>query len=77
MALNLEPDNVGVVVFGNDKLIREGDVVKRTGAIVDVPVGDSILGRVVDALGNPIDGKGPITGGKRLMNYNLVFNIFL
>lgn len=65
MALNLEPDNVGVVVFGNDKLIREGDIVKRTGAIVDVPVGDSILGRVVDALGNPIDGKGPITGGKR------------
>merc|ERR1712131_299410 len=60
MALNLEPDNVGVVVFGNDKLIKEGDVVKRTGAIVDVPVGKEILGRVVDALGNPIDGKGPI-----------------
>merc|ERR1712184_11324 len=60
MALNLEPDNVGVVVFGNDKLIKEGDVVKRTGAIVDVPVGNEILGRVVDALGNPIDGKGPI-----------------
>jgi len=60
MALNLEPDNVGVVVFGNDKLIKEGDVVKRTGAIVDVPVGIEILGRVVDALGNPIDGKGPI-----------------
>ena len=57
MALNLEPDNVGVVVFGNDKLIKEGDVVKRTGAIVDVPVGRGILGRVVDALGNPIDGK--------------------
>ena len=57
MALNLEPDNVGVVVFGNDKLIKEGDVVKRTGAIVDVPVGKGILGRVVDALGNPIDGK--------------------
>ena len=65
MALNLEPDNVGVVVFGNDKLIREGDIVKRTGAIVDVPVGEAILGRVVDALGIPIDGKGPITGGKR------------
>ncbi|XP_076034139.1 ATP synthase subunit alpha blw, mitochondrial [Oratosquilla oratoria] len=61
MALNLEPDNVGVVVFGNDKLIREGDIVKRTGAIVDVPVGEEILGRVVDALGNAIDGKGPIT----------------
>jgi len=65
MALNLEPDNVGVVVFGNDKLIREGDIVKRTGAIVDVPVGDGILGRVVDALGNAIDGKGPIEGGLR------------
>ncbi|KAK8374841.1 hypothetical protein O3P69_017724 [Scylla paramamosain] len=65
MALNLEPDNVGVVVFGNDKLIREGDIVKRTGAIVDVPVGEAILGRVVDALGNTIDGKGPITGGQR------------
>lgn len=60
MALNLEPDNVGVVVFGNDKVIREGDIVKRTGAIVDVPVGEALLGRVVDALGNPIDGKGPI-----------------
>jgi len=60
MALNLEPDNVGVVVFGNDKLIKEGDIVKRTGAIVDVPVGRELLGRVVDALGNPIDGKGPI-----------------
>merc|ERR1711911_76132 len=60
MALNLESDNVGVVVFGNDKLIKEGDIVKRTGAIVDVPVGNEILGRVVDALGNPIDGKGPI-----------------
>jgi len=61
MALNLEPDNVGVVVFGNDKLIKEGDIVKRTGAIVDVPVGSELLGRVVDALGNPIDGKGPVT----------------
>lgn len=57
MALNLEPDNVGVVVFGNDKLIKEGDIVKRTGAIVDVPVGKELLGRVVDALGNAIDGK--------------------
>jgi len=65
MALNLEPDNVGVVVFGNDKLIKEGDIVKRTGAIVDVPVGMEILGRVVDALGNPIDGKGPIACKER------------
>ncbi|KAJ8939641.1 hypothetical protein NQ314_011061, partial [Rhamnusium bicolor] len=65
MALNLEPDNVGVVVFGNDKLIKEGDIVKRTGAIVDVPVGDQILGRVVDALGNPIDGKGPLNTKQR------------
>jgi len=65
MALNLEPDNVGVVVFGNDRLIKEGDVVKRTGAIVDVPIGDELLGRVVDALGNPIDGKGPFKGAKR------------
>merc|ERR1711863_15418 len=60
MALNLEPDNVGVVVFGNDKLIKEGDIVKRTGAIVDVPVGNEILGAIVDALGNPIDSAGPI-----------------
>ncbi|KAI9349683.1 P-loop containing nucleoside triphosphate hydrolase protein [Obelidium mucronatum] len=60
MALNLEPDNVGIVVFGNDRLIKEGDIVKRTGAIVDVPVGAGLLGRVVDALGNPIDGKGPL-----------------
>merc|ERR1711885_13015 len=65
MALNLEPDNVGVVVFGNDKLIKEGDVVKRTGAIVDVPVGMECLGRVVDALGNPIDGKGPLGSAER------------
>jgi len=65
MALNLEPDNVGIVVFGNDKLIKEGDIVKRTGAIVDVPIGDELLGRVVDALGNPIDGKGAFTKAKR------------
>lgn len=65
MALNLEPDNVGVVVFGNDKLIMEGDIVKRTGAIVDVPIGDELLGRVVDALGNPIDGKGAFKNAKR------------
>jgi F-type H+-transporting ATPase subunit alpha len=60
MALNLEADNVGVVIFGNDRGIKEGDTVKRTGAIVEVPVGKELLGRVVDALGNPIDGKGPI-----------------
>ena len=60
MALNLEADNVGVVIFGSDSEIREGDVVKRTGTIVDVPVGKGLLGRVVDGLGNPIDGKGPI-----------------
>src|SRR5579863_5419173 len=60
MALNLETDNVGVVIFGNDRGIKEGDTVKRTGAIVDTPVGKGLLGRVVDALGNPIDGKGPI-----------------
>ena len=60
MALNLEADNVGVVIFGSDAEIREGDTVKRTGTIVDVPVGKGLLGRVVDALGNPIDGKGPI-----------------
>src|ERR671929_448796 len=60
MALNLEADNVGVVIFGNDRGIKEGDTVKRTGAIVDTPVGKGLLGRVVDALGNPIDGKGPI-----------------
>jgi F-type H+-transporting ATPase subunit alpha len=65
MALNLEADNVGVVIFGNDTLIKEGDTVKRTGAIVDVPVGAALLGRVVDALGNPIDGKGPIVASKR------------
>src|SRR5277367_1138306 len=60
MALNLESDNVGVVIFGDDRAIREGDLVKRTGAIVEVPVGKGLLGRVVDALGNPIDGKGPL-----------------
>ena len=60
MALNLESDNVGVVIFGDDRSIKEGDTVKRTGAIVDVPVGKELLGRVVDALGNPIDGKGSL-----------------
>merc|ERR1719313_67135 len=62
MALNLENDNVGVVVFGNDRAIKEGDTVKRTGAIIDIAVGDGLLGRVVDGLGDPIDGKGPLTG---------------
>jgi len=65
MALNLETDNVGVVLFGEDRGIKEGDVVKRTGSIVDVPVGKGLLGRVVDALGNPIDGKGPIEDVER------------
>jgi F-type H+-transporting ATPase subunit alpha len=60
MALNLEADNVGVVIFGDDRAVKEGDIVKRTGAIVDVPVGKGLLGRVVDGLGNPIDGKGPL-----------------
>jgi F-type H+-transporting ATPase subunit alpha len=65
MALNLETDNVGIVIFGNDREIKEGQTVKRTGAIVDVPVGKGLLGRVVDALGNPIDGKGPIKSAER------------
>jgi F-type H+/Na+-transporting ATPase subunit alpha len=65
MALNLEDDNVGVVIFGSDQEIKEGDTVKRTGAIVEVPVGKGLLGRVVDALGNPIDGKGPIESSER------------
>ena len=65
MALNLETDNVGVVIFGNDRSIKEGDVVKRTGSIVDTPVGMGLLGRVVDGLGNPIDGKGPIVHTER------------
>eukprot|EP00306_Pavlova_sp_CCMP459_P005126 CAMPEP_0185161198 /NCGR_PEP_ID=MMETSP1139-20130426/4668_1 /TAXON_ID=298111 /ORGANISM="Pavlova sp., Strain CCMP459" /LENGTH=556 /DNA_ID=CAMNT_0027726447 /DNA_START=29 /DNA_END=1699 /DNA_ORIENTATION=- len=62
MALNLENDNVGIVVFGNDSVIKEGDTVKRTGSIIDMPVGLGMLGRVVDALGNPVDGKGPVAG---------------
>ena len=65
MALNLEIDNVGVVIFGSDQDIKEGDTVKRTKSIVDVPAGDGLLGRVVDALGNPIDGKGPIAFAER------------
>ena len=65
MALNLEVDNVGIVIFGSDRDIKEGDTVKRTGAIVEVPVGKELLGRVVDPLGNPIDGKGPIKSKER------------
>src|SRR3712207_4836885 len=65
MALNLETDNVGIDIFGSDREIAEGQTVKRTGAIVDVPVGKGLLGRVVDALGNPIDGKGPIEAAER------------
>ncbi|HQT75796.1 MAG TPA: F0F1 ATP synthase subunit alpha [Rhodopila sp.] len=65
MALNLETDNVGVVIFGDDRQIREGDTVARTGSIVDVPAGPGLLGRVVDGLGNPIDGKGPIVAAER------------
>src|SRR5262249_58622474 len=65
MALNLENDNVGIVIFGADREIKEGQTVKRTRAIVDTPVGKGLLGRVVDALGNPIDGKGPIQASER------------
>ncbi|MFA6266403.1 MAG: F0F1 ATP synthase subunit alpha [Pseudolabrys sp.] len=65
MALNLESDNVGIVIFGGDREIKEGQTVKRTGSIVDVPIGKGLLGRVVDALGNPIDGKGPIQADTR------------
>ncbi|MFC0281809.1 F0F1 ATP synthase subunit alpha [Falsigemmobacter intermedius] len=65
MALNLETDNVGIVIFGDDRSIKEGDTVKRTKSIVDVPAGDALLGRVVDGLGNPIDGKGPIASTER------------
>ncbi|WP_108262173.1 F0F1 ATP synthase subunit alpha [Mangrovicoccus ximenensis] len=65
MALNLEADNVGVVIFGSDQDIKEGDTVKRTREIVDVPAGDALLGRVVDALGNPLDGKGPIEAAEK------------
>ena len=65
MALNLESDNVGVVIFGSDRDIKEGDTVKRTNSIVDVPAGNGLLGRVVDGLGNPLDGKGPIDASER------------
>ena len=65
MALNLESDNVGIVIFGDDRDIKEGDTVKRTNSIVDVPAGDALLGRVVDGLGNPVDGKGAIDAAER------------
>lgn len=65
MALNLETDNVGIVILGNDRDIQEGDIVKRTGSIVDVPIGEGLLGRVVDPLGNPIDGLGPVKSDQR------------
>jgi F0F1-type ATP synthase alpha subunit len=65
MALNLESDNVGIVVLGNDREIQEGDIVMRTGNIVDVPIGIEMLGRVFDALGNVIDGKGPVNTTQR------------
>src|SRR5579864_2860278 len=65
MALNLETDNVGIVIFGDDSTIKEGDVVKRTGTIVDVPVGKALLGRVLDGLGNVIDGKGALNTTER------------
>ena len=63
--MNLEAGQVGIVLFGSDRLVREGETVKRTGRIVDVPVGMELLGRVVDALGNPIDGKGPLNTKER------------
>ena len=70
MALNLEEDNVGVVILGADREIKEGDIVKPTGEVVEVPVGETLIGRVVDALGQPIDGKGPIvTREKRPIEY--------
>ena len=65
ISLNLEADNVGIVVLGNDREIQQGDIVMRTGLIVDIPVGEEMLGRVFDALGNPIDGKGAIKTDKR------------
>src|SRR5687768_518723 len=65
MVLNLEEDNVGTIIFGSDTAIKEGDTVKRTGRIADVPVGEALLGRVVNALGDPIDGKGPIVTDTR------------
>src|SRR5919198_6312278 len=67
MVLNLEEDNVGCVIMGSDTEIKEGDTVKRTGRIIDVPVGEALLGRVVNAIGQPIDGKGPIVTSERRM----------
>ena len=75
MALNLETDNVGVVIFGSDRDIKEGDTVKRTGDIVDVPVGMGLLGRVVDALGNPIDGGGELDGAERRLVPRVVLEL--
>ena len=72
MALNLESENVGVVIFGDDRNIKEGDTVKRTGNIVDTPVGKELLGRVVDGLGNPIDGKGPLDKSVKKRGTDLV-----
>ena len=68
MALNLETDNVGIVLFGNSSLVKEGDTAKRTGKIVEVPVGDELLGRVVNPLGQPLDGKGAVSAKKILPN---------
>merc|ERR1711934_103908 len=65
MALNLDPDSVGVVIFGNDRVIKEGNIVKRSGAIMDVPIGMGVLGRVVDGIGQPIDGKGSLDSAER------------
>ena len=66
MALNLEADNVGLVLFGESQLVKEGDIAKRTGKVVEIPVGEAMLGRVVDPLGRPIDGKGPIASSHKL-----------
>ncbi len=66
MALNLEEDNIGAILFGDDKLIKEGDIVKRTGKVMETPVGEALVGRVVNAIGQPIDGKGPINAGKSM-----------
>lgn len=66
MALNLEEDNVGAILFGDDRLIKEGDIVKRTGRVMETPVGEELIGRVVNAVGMPIDGKGPINAKKTL-----------